>query len=76
MNAYSIGIHIHTHTHVYIYIYIYQPLYMSRYFEWSLADFNSEFSFSQTGYIYLCPTILPIANGRIVGFINFPRILM
>ena len=50
-------------------------------FERSLTGVNSEFSFSQTS----CPTkaeepslsyYLPIAKGRIIGFIPFPRVLV
>ena len=77
--------HTHTRTHTYIYIYIYIPLHTSRMrhkfvFEWCLTDFNSEFSFSQTG----CHTkvkeprmsyYLPIAGGKITRFIIFPMLL-
>ena len=50
-------------------------------FKRSLTGLNSEFSFSKTS----CPTkteepslshYLPIAGGRIIGFIPFPRVLV
>ena len=50
-------------------------------FKQSLTGLNSEFSFSSTN----CPTkaeepslpyYLPIAGGRIIGFIPFPRVLV
>ena len=42
---------------------------------------NSEFSFSQTSYLTQAeepclPYYLPIAGGRIIEFIPFPRVLM
>ena len=67
--------------------YIYQPLRSGRiwhkvnFFKRSLTGLKSEFSFSYTS----CQTkaeepslsyYLPIAGGRIIGFIPFPRILV
>ena len=44
-------------------------------FKRSLTGFNSEFSFSKAEEPSL-PYYLPIAGGRIIGFIPFPRILV
>ena len=69
------------------YIYIYQPLRSGRIwhkrsiFKQSLTGLNSEFSFSKTGCLIRAeeptlPYYLPIAGGRIIGFIPFPRVLV
>ena len=49
-------------------------------FKRSLTGFNSEFSFSQTSCLTKAEETslsyyLPIAGGRIIGFIPFPRVL-
>ena len=49
-------------------------------FKRSLTGLNSEFSFSYTGCLTKAevpslPYYLPIAGGRIIGFIPFPRVL-
>ena len=48
-------------------------------FKRSLTDLNSEFSFSSTSYFTKAeepslPYYLPLAGGRIIGFIPFPRV--
>ena len=50
-------------------------------FKWSLTGFNSEFSFSETCCLTKAeePSLsyyLPIAGGRIIGFIPFPSVLV
>ena len=50
-------------------------------FKWSLTGLNSEFSFSKTSSLTKAkepslPYYLPIAGGRIIGFIPFPRVLV
>ena len=50
-------------------------------FKWSLTGLNSEFSFSLTSCLTKAeepslPYYLPIAGGRIIGFILFPRVLV
>ena len=50
-------------------------------FKRSLTGFNSEFSFSKTSCLTKTeepslPYYLPIAGGRIIGFIHFPRVLV
>ena len=50
-------------------------------FKRSLTGFNSEFSFSYTSCLTKAeePSLsyyLPIAGGRIIGFIPFPRVLV
>ena len=50
-------------------------------FKLSLRGFNSEFSFSQASCLtkaeeHSLPYYLPIAGGRIIGFILFPRVLV
>ena len=50
-------------------------------FKWSLTGLNSEFSFSYTSCLTKAedPSLsyyLPIAGGRIIGFIPFPRVLV
>ena len=50
-------------------------------FKRSLTGLNSEFSFSQTSCLTKAeepslPYYLPIAGGRIIGFISFPRVLV
>ena len=44
-------------------------------FKWSLTGFNSEFSFSKAEEPSLS-YYLPIAGGRIIWFIPFPRVLV
>ena len=68
---YTIYIYIYN-IYIYIYIYIYKR---------SLASMNWEFSFSYTGcHIKVkessLPYYLPIAGGRIVGVIPFPKIFV
>ena len=62
---------------------IYQPLRSGTrsIFKRSLTGLNSEFSFSQTSCLTKAEELslsyyLPIAGGRIIGFIAFPRVLM
>ena len=50
-------------------------------FKRSLTGLNSEFSFSKTSCLTKAeepslPYYLPIAGGRIIGFIPFPRVLV
>ena len=50
-------------------------------FKRSLTGLNSEFSFSKTSCLTKAeepslPYYLPIAGGRIIGFITFPRVLV
>ena len=50
-------------------------------FKRSLTSLNSEFSFSSTSFLTKAeepslPYYLPIAGGRIIGFIPFPRVLV
>ena len=50
-------------------------------FKRSLTGLNSEFSFSKTSRLTKAeepslPYYLPIAGGRIIGFIHFPRVLV
>ena len=50
-------------------------------FKRSLTGLNSEFSFSSTSCLTKAeepslPYYLPIAGGRIIGFIPFPRVLV
>ena len=50
-------------------------------FKLHLTGLNSEFSFSKTSYFTTAkepslPYYLPIAGGRIIGFIPFPRVLV
>ena len=50
-------------------------------FKWSLTGLNSEFSFSLTSCLTKAeepslPYYLPIAGGRIIGFIPSPRVLV
>ena len=52
-----------------------------QFFKRSLTGLNSEFSFSSTSYLTKdeepsLPYYLPIAGGRIIGFIPFPRVLV
>ena len=52
-----------------------------QFFKQSLTGLNSEFSFSKTSYLTKAeePSLLyylPIAGGRIIGFIPFPRVLV
>ena len=51
------------------------------FFKWSFTGLNSEFSFSKTSCLTKAeepslPYYLPIAGGRIIGFIPFPRVLV
>ena len=51
------------------------------FFKRSLTGLNSEFSFSETSCLTKAeepslPYYLPIAGGRIIGFIPFPRVLV
>ena len=74
-----------THTHTQ-YIHIYQPLRSDRIwhkvnFKRSLTSLKSEFSSSQTSCLTKAekpslPYYLPIAGGRIIGFIRLPRVLV
>ena len=50
-------------------------------FKPSLTGLNSEFSFSKTSCLtkaeeFSLPYYLPIAGGRLIGFIPFPRVLV
>ena len=49
-------------------------------FKWSLTGLNSEFSISKTAFHIKVKdpsfSYLPIAKGRIVGFIPFSRVLV
>ena len=52
-----------------------------QFFKRSLTGFNSEFSFSYTSCLTKAeepslPYYLPIAGGRIIGFIPIPRVLV
>ena len=69
-----------------IIVIIYQPLRLGRlwhkvnYYR-SLTVLNSEFSFSYTSCLtkaeeHSLPYYLPIAGGRVIGFIPFPRVLV
>ena len=58
-----------------------QDMTQGQFFKRSLAGLNSEFSFSQTSCLTKAeepslPYYLPIAGGRIIGFIPFPRVLV
>ena len=79
--------HTHTHTHIYIYIYIYiyptllheQDVTQDQFFKQSLS-LNSKLSFSLTRCYSKAKEIsllyyLPIAEGRMIRFIPFPRLL-
>ena len=66
---------------------IYQPLRSGRiwhqvnFFKRSLTGLNTEFSFSKTSCLTKAEELslsyyLPIAGGRIIGFILFPRVLV
>ena len=64
-------------------IHIYSPLHLGTksIFKRSLTGLNSEFSFSYTKFLTKAeepslPYYLPIAGGRIIGFIPFPRVLV
>ena len=67
-------------------IHIYQPLRSGRIwhkviFKRSLTGLNSEFSFSSTSCLtkaeeHSLSYYLPIAGGRIIGFIPFPRVFV
>ena len=58
-----------------------QDMTQGQFFKWSLTGLNSEFSFSYTSCLTKAgePSLsyyLPIAWGRIIGFIPFPRVLV
>ena len=58
-----------------------QGMTQGQYFKQSLTGLNSEFSFSLTSCLTKAeepsrPYYLPIAGGRIIGFIPFPRVLV
>ena len=58
-----------------------QDMTQGQFFKWSLIGLNSEFSFSKTSCLTKAeePSLsyyLPIAGGRIIGFIPFPRVLV
>ena len=58
-----------------------QYMTQGQFFKRSLTGFNSEFSFSKTSCLNKAeePSLsyyLPIAGGRIIGFIPFPRVLV
>ena len=58
-----------------------QDMTQGQFFERSLTGLNSEFSFSETSCLTKAeepslPYYLPIAGGRIFGFIPFPRVLV
>ena len=75
----------HTHTHTYVYIFTNTSARV-RYdtrsiLTRSLTGLNSEFSFSYTCCLTKTeepslPYYLPIAGGRIIGFIPFPSVLV
>ena len=58
-----------------------QDMTQGQFFKWSLTGLNSEFSFSWTSCLTKAeePSLsnyLPIAGGRIIGFIPFLRVLV
>ena len=58
-----------------------QDMTQGQFFKESLTGLNSEFSFSKTSCLTKAeepslPYYLPIAGGRIIGFIPFPRVLV
>ena len=58
-----------------------QDMTQGQFFKRSLTSLNSEFSFSKTNCLTKAeepslPYYLPIARGRIIGFIPFPRVLV
>ena len=58
-----------------------QDMTQGQFFKWNLTGLNSEFSFSETSCLTKAeelslPYYLPIAGGRIIGFIPFPRVLV
>ena len=62
------------------YIYTQHPEDTMSLFHWSLTGLNSESSFSITSFYAVgteprLPFYLPLAEGRIVGFIHLPRVL-
>ena len=67
-----------------VHYYIYQPLRSGRIWhkvnsKWSLTGLNSEFSYTSCltkAEEPSMPYYLPIAGGRIIGFIPFPRVLV
>ena len=71
-----------THTHIYIYIYIYIFTNPSARVEYDTSgDLNSEFFFSETSCLTKSeepslPYHFPLAGGRIIGFILFPRVIV
>ena len=80
-----IYIHIRVLSGMFIYIYPTPPfgldMTQGQFFKRSLTGFNSEFSFSETSCLtkaegLILSYYLPIAGGRIIGFILFPRVLV
>ena len=73
----------YTHIYIYIYIYIYiftNPSARAGYdtrsiFRWSLSGLNSEFP-SPRLVASPMPYYLPVAEGRIIGFIPYPGVLV
>ena len=71
---------------MYIYIYLPTPphgqdMTQGQFFKRSLTGLSSEFFFSKTSCLTKAeeptlPFYLPIAGGRIIGFIPFPRVLV
>ena len=80
-----------THVFLIIWVSFVYPIYLTpplgqdmtqgQFFKRSLAGLNSEFSFSKTSCLTKAeepslPYYLPIAGGRIIVFIPFPRVLV
>ena len=80
--AAGIGLHVNAHKteyHIYLTPPLGQDMTQDQFFKRSLTGLNSEFSFSYTSCITKAeeprlPYYLPIAGGRIIGFIPFPRV--
>ena len=58
-----------------------QDMTQGQFFKQSLTGLNSEFSFSKTNCLTKAeepslPCYLPIAGGRIIGFMPFPKVLV
>ena len=69
------------HHHIYPTPPLGQDMTQGQFFKRSLTGLNSEFSFSYTSCLTKAeepslPYYLPIAGGRIIGFIPFPRVLV
>ena len=85
-NTFTLYLRAILHIHVCILILFTNPSARAGYdtrsiFKQSLTGLNSEFSFSQTSCLTKAekPSLLyylPIAGGRIIGFIPFPRVLV